>query len=328
MKQSIEAITPTQSSAGASEDDQLLDAYSRAVVGVVDRVGAAVVSVSVRNPNRRGQEGAGSGVIIAPDGFILTNHHVIDGAAELSISMVEGESYPAVVVGSDPDTDLAVVRIGASGIAFAELGDSDALKAGQLVIAIGNPLGFQNTVSAGVVSGLGRSLRSRNGILIDNIIQTDVSLNPGNSGGPLVDSRGRVVGINTAMIQSAQGICFAVPVNTARFVVSQLLTTGRVVRPFLGIRGMSVQISRKSQRLLDLPVPAIIEVVEVERGGPGWSGGLRKSDRIYRAGDEPVATMDDLHRILIDREIGSRLTLGVLRLNKRIEIEITMVRKR
>ena len=306
-------------------DEDFLDAYSRAVVDVVERVGPSVVAINVRKGQSSvfGGEGAGSGVAFTPDGFILTNNHVIDGADGIQVSLTDGRSLSADLSGSDPETDLAVIRINESGLDAAELGDSDRLKAGQLVIAIGNPLGFQNTVSAGVVSALGRSLRSRDGRLIENVIQTDVSLNPGNSGGPLVDSKGRVVGINTAMIQMAQGICFAVPVNTARFVVSEILTKGKVVRPYIGIKATTKQVDRRIQRTLGLRSPSVVEVVGVDRKEPAWGAGIRAGDLIYSVEGEPVSTMDDLHKALVDHGSGSSLLIGTVRSGKRREVVIT-----
>lgn len=302
-------------------DEELLDAYSRAVIDVVEKVGPSVVAIRT-NPGSTDTEGAGSGVIITPDGYILTNHHVVDGAAALTVDL-EGETHRAWLVGADPDTDLAVVRIDATLLPYAEFGVSESLRPGQLVIAIGNPLGFQNTVSTEVVSALGRSLRNRSGRLIENVIQTDVSLNPGNSGGPLVDSRGKVVGINTAMIQSAQGICFAVPVDTANYVVSQIMSRGFVDRPYLGIRGQTVGTNRRNQRLLGLPKPSTVEVAGVEQGGPAWTSGVRKGDRIHGADGQPVSSMDDLHRILSSRKIGSTFVLELSRGAKSRKVVVT-----
>ena len=308
-------------------DSQLLDAYSRAVIEVVESVGPSVVSIRI-SAGSVDREGAGSGVIITPDGYILTNHHVVEGAKELTVFDLEGEAHPAWRVGADAETDLAVIRVDTSALPYAEFGSSASLRTGQLVIAIGNPLGFQNTVSTGVVSALGRSLRNPTGRLIENVIQTDVSLNPGNSGGPLVDSGGDVVGINTAMIQSAQGICFAVPIDTAHYVVSQIMSRGFVERPYLGIRGQTTQTNRRSQRLLGLDIPAIVNVVDVERGGPAWNAGLRKGDRIYRADGEPVSTMDDLHRILSGKPVGTAFVLGIHRGSEIKQIVVTTLSAR
>ena len=252
----------------AQSDAELLDAYSQAVVHVVEQVGPTVISIGVRaNRGPFGGEGAGSGVLFAPDGFILTNNHVVEGAETISVSLTDGQSFSADVVGSDPDTDLAVIRVHGSGLPAAPFGDSAHLRAGQLVIAIGNPLGFQNTVSSGVISALGRSLRSPQGRLIEHVIQTDVSLNPGNSGGPLVDSRGSVIGINTAMISNAQGLSFAVPINTARYVVSELVSKGRVSRAYLGLLAQVRPIDRRLQRILSRSAPGSICSLALLRSG-------------------------------------------------------------
>jgi len=309
----------------ADDDRELLDAYSRAVVGVVHRVGPAVVSIRVtaKTPsNRPGAEGAGSGVTVTPDGFILTNNHVVEAAGRLTVSLTEGNEFPATVVGTDPATDLAVIRVGAAGIPIAQLGNSDTLRTGQLVIAIGNPLGFQNTVSTGVVSALGRNLRSQSGRLIENVIQTDVSLNPGNSGGPLVDSRGLVIGINTAMIPMAQGISFAVPVNTARWVVGELINRGRVRRRFLGIVGQPRPIGRRIQRHFDLAYETVVEVSSVQKNGPAHHAGLMSGDLIVRINGISIRGVDDIHRILSGLTEAPTLSITVLRRLKQMEIAL------
>lgn len=306
-------------------DEDLLDAYSRAVVGVAEKVGPAVVSIGVKKRTRSprvGQEGAGSGVIIAPDGFVLTNHHVVDGAEDVEVRLTDGRSLPAHLVGGDPATDLAVVRAEASNLPTAELGDSDALRVGQLVIAIGNPLGFQSTVSTGVISALGRALRSQSGRLIENVIQTDVPLNPGNSGGPLVDSRGRVIGVNTAMIFMAQGISFAVPVNTVKWVVGELVTRGRVRRAYLGIAGQVRPIGRRIQRHLELQAATAVEVVSVEEEGPAHRAGLRDGDLLVGVNGKSVASVDDIHRLLTGWTAGSPLSLTVLRNGERLQVQV------
>lgn len=306
-------------------DEDLLDAYSRAVVGVVDKVGPAVVSIGVRKRTRSlryGQEGAGSGVIIAPDGFVLTNHHVVEGAEDVQVRLTDGRSFSAHLVGSDPATDLAVVRAEASNLPTAELGDSDSLRVGQLVIAIGNPLGFQSTVSTGVISALGRALRSQAGRLIENVIQTDVPLNPGNSGGPLVDSRGRVIGINTAMIFMAQGISFAVPVNTVKWVVGELVTRGKVRRAYLGIAGQVRPIGRRIQRHLELQAATAVEVVSVEEEGPAHQAGVREGDLMLSVNGKSVASVDDIHRLLTGWTGGSPLSLTILRNGERLQVQI------
>jgi len=306
-------------------DEELLDAYSRAVIGVVKKVGPAVVSIGIKKRSRSRRErgeGAGSGVIIAPDGFVLTNDHVVQGADEIEVGLTDGSTYSAQVVGTDPATDLAVVRVGGSGLPSAQLGDSGALRVGQLVIAIGNPLGFQNTVSSGVISALGRALRGQSGRLIEQVIQTDVPLNPGNSGGPLVDSRARVVGVNTAMIAMAQGLSFAVPVNTAKWVVSELLTRGKVRRAYLGLAGQTRPVGRRTQRFFELSAATAVEVVSVEPNGPAHRAGLRERDLIVLVNGASAGSVDDVHRLLVGKQAGSLVTLTVLRGGQRREIEV------
>jgi S1-C subfamily serine protease len=304
-------------------DQELLDAYSRAVTRVVETVGPSVVAISIRR-NRGGGgggaepggAGAGSGVIITPDGFVLTNNHVVEDCDGLEVSLTDGRTFTAQVIGTDPATDLAVIRITDGSLPASELGDSEQLKVGQLVIAIGNPLGFQSTVSAGVVSAVGRSLRSQSGRLIDGVIQTDVALNPGNSGGPLVDSRGRVVGINTAMIYMAQGISFAIPINTARWVVTELVMHGRVRRAYLGIGAQSRPVNRRIQHNLDLSNPAVVEVITIEAGGPAQRAGLEPGDCIFGLNENQVCTVDDLHRLLSKWPPETALDIKLLRRGK------------
>lgn len=305
--------------------EELLDAFSRAVVGVAEKAGPAVVSIRAQCRARSWPfKGAGeaSGVTIAQDGFILTNNHVVERAKEIKVNTTDGREFCGEIVGTDPDTDLAVVRVGQNGLSTAVLGDSDLLRVGQLVIAIGNPLGFQSTVSTGVISALGRSLRSPSGRLIDNVIQTDVPLNPGNSGGPLVDSRGRVVGINTAIIRMAQGISFVIPINTARWVVGELLTRGKVQRAYLGLAGQVRPINRRHQRLHDLTTATVVEVVSVEDGGPAHRARLRRGDLIIGLDDNDVATVDDIHRLLAGQSPGTQINLSILRGGKRKELRI------
>jgi S1-C subfamily serine protease len=313
--------------ASRSRDRELLDAYSRAVIQVVEQVGPAVVAVNVEKqaaPRAPGGEGAGSGVLITPDGFVLTNNHVVESGQHLTVTTTEGKSFEASLIGADPATDLAVIRIPQLGgsLPAAELGDSGELAVGQLVIAIGNPLGFQSTVSAGVVSALGRSLRSQSGRLIENVIQTDVALNPGNSGGPLVDSRGLVIGINTAMIYMAQGISFAIPVNTARWVVGELVSQGRVRRATLGIAARVRPVSRGIQRSLNLEAPTVAEVVSIEPDGPAARAGLEGGDLVYALNGNHIATVDDIHRLLSRQAPGTRLKLKLLRSGETRELEI------
>jgi S1-C subfamily serine protease len=307
----------------ASLDEQdLLDAYSHAVVSVVDAVGPSVVSIGVNTDQRRG-EGRGSGVVISTDGYALTNSHVIHGAAAITVSLTDGRRFPASVLGDDPATDLALIRVEAPALPTARLGRSARLRVGQLVIAIGNPFGFQSTVSAGVVSAIGRSLRSTAGRLIDDIIQTDVALNPGNSGGPLVDSRGRVVGINTAVFAMAQGISFAVPIDTATWVIPQLLARGRVVRAYLGFGGQSRPVDRRLARALGLPGERAVEVANVEANTPAAAGGLKTGDLIIAIDTRPVETVDDVHRVLAPDAIGRELKIAFARDGRRIETIVT-----
>ena len=307
----------------ASLDEQeLLDAYSHAVVSVVDAVGPSVVSIGVNTDPRRG-EGRGSGVVISSDGYVLTNSHVIHGAAAITVSLTDGRRFPASVLGDDPATDLALIRVEAPALPTARLGRSAGLRVGQLVIAIGNPFGFQSTVSAGVVSAIGRSLRSMAGRLIDDIIQTDVALNPGNSGGPLVDSRGRVVGINTAVFAMAQGISFAVPIDTATWVIPQLLARGRVVRAYLGFGGQSRPIDRRLARALGLPGERAVEVANVEANTPAAAAGLKTGDLIIAIDTRPVETVDDVHRMLTADAIGRALKIAFARDGRRMETIVT-----
>jgi S1-C subfamily serine protease len=316
---------PPDAASRTESDEELLDAYSRAVIGVVEKAGPAVVSIRVKRQSRSRRErdeGSGSGVIIAPDGFVLTNDHVIEHANAIEVNLTDGSSFAAQLVGADPATDLAVVRVGGSGLPAAQLGDSDALRVGQLVIAIGNPLGFQNTVSSGVISALGRALRGQSGRLIEQVIQTDVPLNPGNSGGPLVDSRARVIGVNTAMIAMAQGLSFAVPINTAKWVVSELVMRGKVRRAYLGLVGQTRPIGRRTQRFFELPAATAVEVVSVERNGPAQRAGLFEHDLIVSVNGASVGTVDDIHRLLAGREAGTLVTLTILRSGKRRDITV------
>lgn len=309
-------------------DAPLLDAYSQAVMQAVERVGPAVVHIEVSHQRRRGQhhqhfgQGQGSGFLFTPDGFILTNSHVVHGASQIDVSLPDGQRYQADLVGDDPHTDLAVVRVGGSNLPAATLGDSSSVRPGQLAIAIGNPYGFQFTVTAGVVSALGRSLRARSGRLIDNIIQTDASLNPGNSGGPLVNSRGEVIGVNTAMILPAQGICFAIAVNTARFVTGKLLRDGRVRRSFIGVAGQNVPIPRPLNRMHNLPSDRAIQVASIEPGSPAERAGLLDGDLIIAYDDQVVKGVDDLHRLLTEERVGVAGQLTILRDLERLRLTI------
>jgi S1-C subfamily serine protease len=313
----------------SGEADGLLDAYSRAVVSVVEKLSPSVVSIKmtheVRTRTPRGvvpfdMTGSGSGVIITPDGYILTNSHVVHNSKGLEVSLSDGTTYPADVVGADSDTDLAVLRIPAFNIKAAELGDSDKLRVGQLVIAIGNPYGFQTSVTAGVVSATGRSMRSQSGRLIENVIQTDAALNPGNSGGPLVDSSGKVVGVNTAIIQSAQGICFAIPISTARWVAGLLIKEGKVKRAYLGIKGLNRKLNRIEARRHEIGHDFGVEVHEVPKGGPAYRAGISTGDIIVSINKNSVQTVDDIHRYLTRVEVGANLKITVLRQGEKLEL--------
>lgn len=295
----------------APTDGELLDAYSRAVIRAAEQVSPAVVNVEVQQ--RQGARGNGSGFLFTPDGLILTNSHVVHLAVRVDVTLTDGRRMQADLMGEDPDTDLAVLRIAAPGLAPARLGDSRLLRVGQVVIAIGNPYGFQYSVTAGVVSALGRSLRARSGRLIDDVIQTDAALNPGNSGGPLVTAQGLVVGVNTAVILPAQGLCFAIPINTAKLVAGRLIKDGKIRRGYLGMGGQNVPIPRRLVRAYHLPVETGILVVSIEDGSPAKQAGLAEGDVIVRYGQHPAAGIDDLHRLLIDEEVGVRSTLAVLR---------------
>jgi S1-C subfamily serine protease len=309
----------TESPEVPTEDRALLDAYSRAVIDVVERVGPAVVRIDVKAKDGRAGGGTGSGVIVAPDGLVLTNSHVIDGkglggVTQVTVATVDGRNLTARVVGDDPDTDLALVRIDAPvTLPAAALGNSKLLKRGQLVIAIGNPLGFESTVTTGVVSALGRSLRARSGRLIDDVIQTDAALNPGNSGGPLVSSRGEVVGINTAVILGAQGICFAVAANTANFVLGELVRHGRVRRAFIGIAAQQIAIPRRLRHAAELNQESAVLAATVEPGSPADQAGVKTRDIILSLDGTAITGGDDLIRVLAGDKIGRTVEIEILR---------------
>jgi S1-C subfamily serine protease len=309
-------------------DDSLLDAYSRSVTAAVGKASPSVVNIEVRqqvqHAGRSGETGgSGSGFILSRDGFILTNSHVVHGASAIRVALVDGREYPAALIGDDPDTDLAVIRIDAPGLVQAELGESANLTAGQLAIAIGNPFGFQTTVTAGVISALGRSLRAQTGRLIDNVIQTDAALNPGNSGGPLVDSRGRVIGVNTAIIRPAQGICFATAIDTAKFVAAWLIKDGKFRRAFIGVAGQDVPLHRRVVRFYGLPVETGVLVIDVETDSPGAKAGLRSGDVIIGFNEAPVPSIAALHKLLLGGEIGVESTLTVIRHTEKLRLPIT-----
>jgi S1-C subfamily serine protease len=304
----------TEPPAVPAEDQALLDAYSRAVIDVVDRVGPAVVRIDVKAKDGRPGGGTGSGVIVAPDGLVLTNSHVVGGVTQVTVATVDGRNLTARVVGDDPDTDLALVRIDAPvTLPAAALGNSKLLKRGQLVIAIGNPLGFESTVTTGVVSALGRSLRARSGRLIDDVIQTDAALNPGNSGGPLVSSRGEVVGINTAVILGAQGICFAVAANTANFVLGELVRHGRVRRAYIGIAAQQIAIPRRLRHAAGLNQESAVLAASVETGSPADRAGVKARDIILSLDGTAITGGDDLIRVLAGDKIGRTVEIDILR---------------
>jgi S1-C subfamily serine protease len=313
-------------------DDELLDAYSRAVVSAAERVSPSVVNIEVHQKlkNRRYNnprypeeaQGNGSGFIFTPDGFILTNSHVVHNASSISVGLSDGRSFKADLVGDDPDTDLAVIRIDGANVVPVRLGESKSIRVGQLVIAIGNPYGFQCTVTAGVVSALGRSLRSKSGRLIDSIIQTDAALNPGNSGGPLVTSRGEVIGVNTAVILPAQGICFAIAADTANFVAGQLIKNGKITRSYIGVAGQNVSLHRRMVRFHSLPIESGILVISIEDNSPALRAKLLEGDVIIGYNDQPVSSIDDLHRLLTEEQIGVRSTLTVLRRTEKVVLTI------
>jgi S1-C subfamily serine protease len=313
-------------------DDSLLDAYSAAVTAAAEKVSPSVVNIEVRHnvdsrqasASRRSAEvrGSGSGFVFTPDGFILTNSHVVHGATKLGVTLSDGRSFEARLIGEDPDTDLAVIRIDGDHLMPAALGDSKSIRVGQLVVAIGNPYGFQCTVTAGVISALGRSLRSQSGRLIDDVIQTDAALNPGISGGPLVTSRGEVIGVNTAVILPAQGLCFATAINTAKFVAGLLLRNGKIRRGHIGVAGQNVVLHRRQVLLNNLSVSSGILVVSLEANGPASRAGLKEGDVIVAYGKHPVSSIDDLHRLLTEEQLGIKTALTVLRGGEKLIVDV------
>jgi S1-C subfamily serine protease len=314
--------------APAHDNVALLDEYSRTVVSAADRVAPAVVNIDIKQrlSSQRGSReigGSGSGFIIAPDGFILTNSHVVHEATQITVNLPDGRNYPAQLVGDDPDTDLAVVRIDAPQLVHVRLADSENLRVGQVVIAIGNPLGFQASVTAGVISALGRSMHSQSGRLIDNIIQTDAALNPGNSGGPLVSSAGEVIGVNTAMIRPAQGICFAIASNTAKFVAGWLIRDGRIRRSYIGVAGQNVPLHRRIVRFYNLPLETGVLVVSVEKSSPAEQAGLREGDVIIAFNEKPIGSIHELHKILMGEQIGVQSQITIIRHTEKLAIAIT-----
>jgi S1-C subfamily serine protease len=308
-------------------DSELFDAYSRTVVSAVARVAPAVVNIDVKQhvSARRGERelsGNGSGFVITPDGFILTNSHVVHDASAITVNLPDGREYPARLTGDDPDTDLAVIRIDASQLAHVRLADSENLRVGQLVIAIGNPLGFEASVTTGVISALGRSMHAQSGRLIDNIIQTDAALNPGNSGGPLVNSAGEVIGVNTAMIRPAQGICFAIGSNTAKFVAGWLIKDGEIRRSYIGVAGQNVPIHRRIVRFYRLPLETAVLVVSVEKNSPAERAGLRDGDLIVAFNGQSIGSVHHLHKILVGDQIGVSASLTIIRHTEKLELPI------
>jgi len=312
-------------------DDDLLDAYSAAVTAAAERVSPSVVNVEIRqrpdnrqpSPSRPMElRGSGSGFVFTPDGFILTNSHVVHRASRLGVTLPDGRSFEAHLIGEDPDTDLAVIRVNADGLVPATLGDSKSIRVGQLVVAIGNPYGFQCTVTAGVVSALGRSLRSHSGRLIDDVVQTDAALNPGNSGGPLVTSRGEVIGVNTAVILPAQGLCFAIAINTAKHVAGLLIRNGKIRRGHIGVAGQNVTLQRRLVHQHSLAVTSGILVISLEPKGPAHRAGLREGDVIVACGSHPVASIDELHRLLTEEQVGTKIELTLLRSDEKLTLEV------
>jgi S1-C subfamily serine protease len=316
----------------ADSDEALLDAYSQTVIGVAERVSLSDVNIEIRpqrndrraRRKRSPQEarGSGSGFIFTPDGSILTNSHVAHGAAGIEATLADGRHYEAQPVGDDPGTDLAVIRINVPNLAPAALDESQKIKVGQLVIAIGNPYGYQSTVTAGVVSALGRSLRSSSGRLMDDVIQTDAALNPGNSGGPLVNSRGEVIGVNTAMILPAQGICFAIAIDTAKFVAGKLIRDGRISRSFIGVAVQNVPLPRRFVRFYNLPVESGVLVVSLEPDSPARRAGLTEGELIIGFAGRPVAGIDDLHKLLTEERVGQGTPLEAIRWTERLTLKV------
>ncbi len=315
-----------------TSDEKLLDAYSQAVINVVEKVSPAVVNIDVqrqlkglrRNNQTFSQEvrGNGSGFIFTPDGYILTNSHVVHDASKIEVTLCDGRNYAAQMIGDDPDTDLAVIRIHAPNLVAARLGDSQSLRAGQLAIAIGNPYGFQTTVTTGVVSALGRSFRAKSGRLIDNMIQTDAALNPGNSGGPLVTSHGEVIGINTAVIMSAQGICFAVPINTAKMILMPLIKDGKVRRGYIGVGGQNVPLPRRVVLFHELSVESGVLIISIEHNSPAQKAKLQEGDVIVGLNNQPIASIDDLHKVLTHEQVGMRSPLTIIRRTEKLVLDI------
>jgi S1-C subfamily serine protease len=320
-----------QPSSEPTRDDVLLDSYSRGVIEAAEKVSPSVVYIQVttKRTSRRQQEseatGSGSGFVFTPDGFILTNSHVVHGATKIDVALMDSRRFQAQLIGDDPDTDLAVIRINAPNLVPANLGTSQSIRVGQLVIAIGNPFGFQYSVTAGVVSALGRSLRAQSGRLMDGVIQTDAALNPGNSGGPLVNTRGEVIGVNTATILPAQGICFATSIDTAKFVAGRLIRDGRISRSYIGLAGQNVPIPRQIVRYYQLPVESGILVVSFEnntKASPAKEAGLLTGDLIVDFDGHPIQGIDDLHKLLTDERIGRSTPVTIIRGTQKLTLNV------
>ncbi len=336
-RSSSEPAPFSQAQSVRTRDAALLDSYSAAVTSAVESVAPSVVAIEVVKHGRDGSRrrsrggevaGAGSGFIFTPDGFALTNSHVAHDADTLRVTLTDGRRLAAELIGDDPDTDLAVIRIDAPDLVPAELGDSDDLRPGQVAIAVGCPFGFQCTVTSGIVSALGRSLRAQSGRLMDGIIQTDAPLNPGNSGGPLVTSQGRVIGVNTAVIAMAQGLCFAIPINTAKFVAGRLIKDGRIRRAYVGFGGQSVPLPRAVVRFFKLPLRTGILVVTTEPDSPAAASGLLEGDIVVRLGGQPVDNVETLQRLLTDAKIDVETSLAVVRGNQLIDLRVVPAERR
>ena len=330
--ESEDARTTGDDLANSGPAEDLMDAYSRAVITAAEKVSPSVVYIEVQQPMRSGRgnvprmpreaRGSGSGFIFTPDGFILTNSHVVHGTKRIEVTVSDGHKHQADLIGDDPDTDLAVIRINAPNLVPAHLGEAQKIRVGQLAVAIGNPYGFQYSVTAGVVSALGRSLRAQSGRLMDDVIQTDAALNPGNSGGPLVNSRGEVIGVNTAMILPAQGISFATSIDTAKFVASRLIRDGKVSRSYIGLAGQNVPLPRRIVRYYDLAVDSGILVVSFEANSPARNAELREGDIIVGIDDHTIAGIDDLHKLLSEDRIGHKSSLVVIRGTEKLSLEV------
>ncbi len=316
---------------GGSGDAALLDAYSQAVTGAAEKVSPSVVKIELERDSKRGWRrwnvGSGSGFIFTADGYIMTNSHVVSGAKKISVMLMDGRRFDAQLIGNDPHTDLAVIRIDAPALSYVNFGDSSKIRVGQVAIAVGNPYGFDYTVTAGVISALGRSMRANSGRLIDNIIQTDAALNPGNSGGPLVDSNGDVIGVNTAVILPAQGICFAIASNTAQYVVSQILKYGKVRRGHLGIAGQNIKLPRPLVLRYNLTVESGVLISGVEDNSPADKAGLQEGDVIIGFDGTAIRGIDDLHKVLTEQKVGLKSSIDVLRNPEKVTVEIVPAEK-